>query len=540
LLSSTSWVYRPSGAHDFWKKWSAVDIFLGFALLLFLSTQLQLLNLPYVESDEAAFAACAVRQLAFTVLPLTQCVDIKPPGIFAVYELIYSLFGNYSDFGLRLTGLLVVFGCAGALYRVARLTTDLAVAKTAAAIFLIICATSPFFFALKTELIAVAFYQLALSFLVVFTKNQRIINLLAAGCLLGIAALFKQPIILLGGAFSLSLYFSSKNNTIFQVWLKQSFLLGISCAGTVLSIMLIYIFTDNAQTFFEQFWLRPKLYAHHVTELNTAWYNLSLVPKYLYFTWMTILGLFAFIIFDLFIRKDYNFWKIVHKASWWLLPNAIAVCIAISLGKRFFPSYFMFSVPLISIFLAIILAPALKAVASSRRHVLFAIPFCFITLIMLNIQTVNFKRTLEGGLTNADPVLIHSQPGDKLYVWGYMPEFYVSSKMLPASRFVITSLLVGHFFEEGDNRPPERQLKFVRPGDWDLFMQDLTQAKAFMFVDANNVRMGVPGTFAPQRYPRMKQFMDRNCTFKTNIGPLPLYRCVVKPSFGLDRTGAAT
>jgi 4-amino-4-deoxy-L-arabinose transferase-like glycosyltransferase len=508
---------------------TAVDAFLGFALFLFLGTQLLLIHLPYIESDEAAFGACAARQLSFSIIPLTQCVDIKPPGIFTLYQIIYSIFGNYSSFGLRLASIVAVLGCAAAMYRMARIATDEMIAKIASATLLLIISTSSFFYALKTEIIAVTFIQLAIGRLLMFKQSSHWFNLVLAGLSLAVATTLKQPAILLFGAFSVALFFVDVGTNNLKAWIKNNIIFGVSGLFYLVNIIAVYKITDNIEVLFEQYWFRPRLYAAHGSEIFTPWQNLLNITQYISLTFILFILLIIYIIIAAIFHRKTVTWQSIKPICWWIIPCSLVVCVMISLGGHFFPSYFVFFLPFFSIIFSLYLAPALQMLNKPRLFIFISVLLSAIIAIKITMFTLELRRTLDGELKNARDVVAFSESGDKLYVWGYMPEFYSLAKMIPASRFVNTSLIVGYFHEVGDNRPPERQLKFVLPGDWDLFIKDLTQAKAFMFIDANNLRMGAPGNFAPQRYPRMKQFMDKNCTFKSNIGPLPLYRCVVKP-----------
>jgi hypothetical protein len=516
----------PTPASELWAKGRAGDVFLIFALLLFLAVQLLLMPLPYLETDEAAFGACAVRQLSLSALPLTQCVDIKPPGIFAIYEAIYAIFGNYSGVGLRLFGAAAVASCAAALYSLTRLATNKPVAKSAAAIFVLISASSLYLLALKTELIAITLVQISLILILKFRDNDRLSMLVAAGFFAGLSILFKQPATLFCVSMTLSLYFISRAPDRILNWMRNVAVLGVSVVTSLSAIALIYAMGGHWQDFVQQIWSRPALYAAQGSDVATALRNLARAPQALPLPTILIAALLSFATLAAITGRESRYVRLLQINGWWMAPAVLCACIVISLGGRFFPSYFIFLLPFLCIALGIAAQPIFDAIARSRVWDLGAVLCAGLAAVIVLVSMYNLKRVLKDGLSDAEPVLAYAQPRDQLYVWGYTPEFYAATKMIPASRFVVTSLLVGHFFEES-NGPPERQMTYVQPGDWDLFLQDLKQAKSFMFIDANSLRMGKPGDFAPQHYPRMKQFMDTYCTFKTRIGPMPLYRCVV-------------
>ncbi len=489
-----------------------------------------LVQLPYIESDEAAFGACAARQLALSLLPLSQCVDVKPPGIVAVYELVYGLFGPYSSYGLRLTAALTMLGCASATYHLARLAKGKAVARTAAAIFILFASSSYFLLSLKTELIAILFIQIALICLVKFEQSARSALLVAAGLFVGVAIMFKQPAILFCGSLSVSLFILNRSSASIMTRVKPIFYFGASCLLFLITVAFVYYVAGNFEEFVQQTWHRPALYAAQGSDLPQAWRKLFQTPANLPLVSILTLTILAMSGLGVLIGGGSDRPAVGKPIAWWMVPSIACASFAIALGGRFFPSYFLFILPFFCILLGITAQPLFAAVARSRMWRLSAMLVCGLAGVFIFVSMANLRAVLAGGLSDSKVILAQAERGDKLYVWGYTPEFYVSTKMIPASRFVVTSLLVGHFFGEGNANPPMDQMKFVKPGDWDVFIRDLIQAKAFLFIDASRMRMGKPGDFAPLHYPRMKQFIDKNCAFKTNIGSMPLYRCVVEAS----------
>jgi hypothetical protein len=521
---------RSTEELDLWAKGRSGNVFLIFAALLFLCVQALLLPLPYIEADEAVFGACAVRQLSTELLPLTNCVDIKPPGIFSIYELIYAIFGHYSGVGLRLFAAAAVIISAVSLAMLTQLATNRAIGKTAAAIFIFIASSSYFILALKTEMVAVTCIQLALIFVFKFKNSGRLRMLVAAGIFVGLSALFKQPAIIFGGAIAVALYFIGPPSRRTLNWVKNSAIFGSGAVASLSILVLIYVANGHFQDFVQQMLSRPALYAAHGPDVATALHNLMRAPRDAPLPTLLVLTFAAFAALATIAGRRTHYLRLLKSNVWWMGPSVVCACVVTSLGGRFFPSYFIFLLPFTCIALAIAAQPVFDAITESKWVERAAVFGTGLAAVIILMSMVNLRDVLESGLSDREPVLAQAQPGDKLYVWGYMPEFYASTKLTPASRFVVTSLLVGHFFEDSIRTAPEERMKHVQAGDWDLFLQDLRQTKSFLFIDASSQRMGKPGDFAPARYPRMQEFLDAHCTFKRSIGPMPLYRCGVNDS----------
>ncbi len=517
-----------SRVHRAWTGLTVDRIFLAVALLVFFGSQLLLISLPFIESDEAAFGACAARQLSFSILPLTKCVDVKTPGIFTLYQIIYSLFGTYTGIGLRLVSIAAVLLNSILLFRITRHAVNEDTARIAAGIFLLTVSTSNFFLALKTELIVVLFLQLAIIFLLQYQRTRNLKALAYAGVLLALATLFKQPAVLFFGAISIALIFVDKAKFQVKQWIMENAVVGISGSGPILIVTMIYLGTGHWAEFFDHLWQRPRIYAEHGAELFSPWHNFLEIRNYL-FSPLVILSIIGMLV--LLSRSFLEYSSPLARVKplmWWFVPITLTSMIAISLGGHYFSSYYMMILPFLVLIIAVFFAPVSKYAFSSP----FVAAGLWILTSAAGFLSINQAKLLQTSANNSRQMAREiervSSPGDSLYVWGYVPELYPATGMIPASRFVTTSMIVGYFHEVGDNRSPERQLQFVMKGDWDKFMQDLQDAENFVFVDTSAIRMGAPGNFAPMHYPRLKKFMNQYCQLQPSTLHFPVYRCSVK------------
>ncbi len=527
MSASISTDQKSSGVMRVGAGVSIDRLFLVVSLLVFFISQYSLISLPFIESDEAAFGACAARQLSFSILPLTKCVDVKTPGIFTLYQIIYGLFGAYTGIGVRLVSIAAVLINSALLFRIARHTVDDPAARISAGLFLLIVATSNFFFALKTELIVVLFLQLAILFLLAYQRTGTLKSLASAGFALALAALFKQPAVLYFGALSGALIFLAGRDFQVKRWVTENAVMGISGGLPILAVTLIYLGSGHWADYAEHLWLRPRIYAAHGTDLFTPWQNFLEIRNILFSPLVILFIVCLLVLLSRFFLGMSSQIARLKPLMWWLAPVTITSLVAISLGGHFFASYYMLMLPFIVLCVAIFLAPVSTYAFSSplvaAGLLILAVAAGYLSILQAKLIQTSDTNSQE----MAREIRRLSLPGDTLYVWGYVPELYPATGMIPASRFVTTSMIVGYFHEVGDNRSPAGQLQFVMKGDWDKFMQDLHDARHFMFVDTSAIRMGAPGNFAPMQYPRLAEFLKHACQLHSSKLKFPVYRCVV-------------
>lgn len=500
--------------------------FLAIAISILLVSQYLASSIYLIESDEAVFGACAVRQLVHAAWPLTSCVDIKPPGIFVVYDLVYRIFGPYSAFGMRLAAVVAMLFAAGTIGNFTRQISTIAASHVVAGMFLLICAVSPHYVALKTEIFSISFVFLAMSATWTYQQRRHRRFLVLAGVAVAAATLFKQPAILMIGACSISLVLPRPGISRWQQ-IKDLAWLGVGLVVPLAMVAILYAACSHGTDFLQQMWQRPYLYATHKNTSASIWQALLMATLPLRLP-VIVAALFAF---GMITRQNRDAESAASPGvSIVLLPYAIIACLIVSLGKHFFPSYFLFLWP----YVLIPVAHAFRTINSFSLSGFLRRDICGAAalgsgLVLAATLSIDQLRHLRDSDTFAhqiaSQILSHGEPRDQIYVWGYVPELYVATKRTPASRFVVSSMLFGYFHDTSEKIPPYAGMKWVQRGDWDRFMADLRQAGAFLLVDTSSIRMGAPGNFRPQLFPRMKNFMTQHCTYKATVEDFPVYRC---------------
>lgn len=91
---------------------------------------------------------------------------------------------------------------------------------------------------------------------------------------------------------------------------------------------------------------------------------------------------------------------------------------------------------------------------------------------------------LESSLDPANYVRTHSQPDDRIFVWGYNPDFYLYADRRPASRYIYCSFLTGMI--PWTNTAPDRDTRYaIVPGTMEILLRDLTAQRPEFFIDTS-------------------------------------------------------
>ncbi len=109
-----------------------------------------------------------------------------------------------------------------------------------------------------------------------------------------------------------------------------------------------------------------------------------------------------------------------------------------------------------------------------------------------SIDLNHFRRTAD---PNDDPheaklyslIHRHSDPTDRIFVWGYSPGIYLMSQRLPSTRFIYTNYLTGLI--PWTNLDPLVDTTYaVVPGAWDRLAEDLSRHPPALIVDTMSTR----------------------------------------------------
>jgi hypothetical protein len=209
----------------------------------------------------------------------------------------------------------------------------------------------------------------------------------------------------------------------------------------------------------------------------------------------------------------------------------VAAVIGASFTGRFFPHYFVevFSVAAVVAggSLGAAVAPAR---ASARGRFIGAVTLVLGASLLLSVCAWNLRRNVrlrrETDRWYQDPhtdpivryVLERTDPHERVFVWGFRAETYVSAQRMPASRFVYTVYPAGvvPWFQATRDEEERR----VVPGSRRQLLDDLDREQPELIIDAGRTMSGR----YMYNYPQLRAYLDQKYCFMRYVDGEPVYR----------------
>jgi hypothetical protein len=193
-------------------------------------------------------------------------------------------------------------------------------------------------------------------------------------------------------------------------------------------------------------------------------------------------------------RDDIDLWL-------WLGSGLVAV----SVGFRFFPHYYLQLIPP----LTLLAVRGLDSMSTQvRKPALVAVAVLAVastTFFLVPAFTQGETRDTEIALDVARYVAHHTAPGQRVLVWGQAPEVYWASGRLPATRFATTGFVTG----ATGGRPPDRVgSRYAVPGAAADFSEDLRRNPPALIADMSTADQRHARFYPPSHYPVFQRFLD--------------------------------
>ncbi len=405
-----------------------------------------------LNSDEATIATIA-RMVRHGASLYRTAVDRKPPGAFTLYRLLEPIFGNWSLTAGRWLALAATVTAMWVVAMEARrrwpAVDPFAVALLAVVAFSLLPAE---------DSRAVGFELLAtLPAVAAFVLGARGRTLLA-GAALGVAGLFKQPMLL--GALPLIV----QCLTMAETWVRRIRRLVIAGAATIVVVLAglapfglgdaLHWFTGTGDNY---------LSGTHLTTVTIV--TLEQLGSFAGLT-MGVLLLMAIA----WGRK-----RLPMDLAVWIIASLFATAI----GLRFILHYFNQLLP--SLVLAA--APALTGLSRFRAKLpRFALLWLF-GGAAFSMWTL-LDPTLFHDIPSVDHIVsaidARTKPGDKIFVWGQAPEIYWTSGRDPATRYPHIGFITG----VTPKRPGVPAYVLSSPGAAENLLGDLEANHPVLIIDA--------------------------------------------------------
>ena len=465
----------------------------GVLLLFTVVTRLPLLTYPKACDDEQVYTVVAIEML-HGGLPYADAVERKPPLLFYLYAGMLRVFGERNYLALHVGALMWTLATMALLAVTMRRLFDAGTGWAAALLYALFTAWANYTnLAFNGELLMNLPIVAALAIVFGISSSKRRPELIAAGALVAIGFLLKQPAAIAG--LPLGVYLLAgpyrRGRALGRVSaLGQVAMLGLGFAGTL---------------------AMAALYLGHVGILAEAWYwtignHANPLGPTTWFFWHKLPARGA-----LFLAETLPLWMLVTLSlreglgagTMWKSRQAEFVALGVLLvvsafgvtvNGQFNYHYFLALAPA----LAMLAAPALAEIwRGSRairlrclRPVFLARWLALTALLFLVVDTIGLAQN-RGPLAVAAYVRAHSTAEDRIFMWGQgtaQTGIYLDADRRPATRYIasfpLNGLIFGLFDEHYDTRDR------IVPGAWDNLRRDFARHPPRFIIDCHEMRNG--------------------------------------------------
>ncbi len=208
----------------------------------------------------------------------------------------------------------------------------------------------------------------------------------------------------------------------------------------------------------------------------------------------------------------------------WLVSSAVAL----SAGGRFFGHYFHLVLPP----LCLLAAPGFLRLWNGRRlNRLVLAALCALPALLF-FALATFARPLTARLDEGEPPYDEvaaaidrlTTPDERIFVWGNSPQLYVLSRRPMGTRFSSANFVTG----ESPGTPTETGARNADlnqdPVRWQMLFDDLERRRPALLVDAAAAGWDGYGKYPLARYPRLRAYVERHYRPVAHDAGVTLYR----------------
>ena len=492
----------------------------------------------FANVDEAYAGALASRILDGHKL-YEGAVSQRGPLMYYVYTLIAWLHGWDNIRALRVWALAVALLNLFAVHLFARAVLPRAgvVVATFLMAYALAFGVPPFDgLALHGELLqlpALTFGCLVGALALRAPESRRRLLLIASGLLFGAAVAIKQSAALHPLALVFWLYADARRNRIpAKRWLGDAALV---MAGTAF-LPFAFVVHSAAQGTLKELYYYTVVYNRDVHLRPTRKLFPLLTPFFLRLTEQTgyfaILVAMASVVLPATVKRIRRAFATRSPAPMvrgfglrgYLVLNLTLAVASASALYRFFPHYFVQSLP----FLSLAAGALLSRIFTRKRYAptFYRVAVGALTMLVgaATLGTV-FGERVDGRVTHdrtpqlcGQVIAATTKPEDRIFVWGFSPWIYQYSHRKPAGRFVFETYVTGFVPWFWDRLDLERSR--IVPGSVEALLADLDREKPEIIVDAGSVMMARP----MRTYEKPGKWLLENYCFELRIAAFDLYR----------------
>jgi len=474
---------------------------------------------PIIDEDEAWYATAANVMNQNGVI-YKDAVDLKPPLLFYCYSSQFLVFGN----DMRVFHFITTFWVLLTAFFIFKATKLLVPEKRAAYLAaLLYVLFSPTFVpkALATNTEILMNLPLVAGFYLILKAEKRgtsqsvwIFLFFVSGAICCLAALIKYqagiglPIII--GYLLIINPFYLKSTTLKKGIVGSSLIL----AGSLFILAVLFLEFQrlgNWDDFYFWGWQYNFQFMSGFTWSFFVKKFFAFTPRFI-LSWILLFFAASKRIKNLLTTKAASN-SGEYLIAVWLLGSILAVCA----GGKFFGHYYIQLLPPLTILAGIELIPFFtqprttlkrKLVYATALFGMIAPPLIYLGT---NCQGEQKRMSQENQplIQIADLIQDQTDPHDKIFIWGRVPELYYFSNRLPASRFITCNFLVG-MTSYNYHLPRSKIIPKIPEHAWASFMADLQKNKPQIILDTAVSNYRNYGKYALVFYPQLKNFIDND------------------------------
>jgi 4-amino-4-deoxy-L-arabinose transferase-like glycosyltransferase len=410
--------------------------------------------------------------------PYADAVERKPPLLFWTYAGVFKIAGKFNWKALHIVALVWTLCAMAGLYVIGCELFDRNTGLIAAFFYSVF---QPWWTwkTLSFDGEMLMNLPIILAWAIAFRRGSSRLRpeLFVAGALLGMAFLLKQPAAIaavpLGIYLLLPSYRASRSLTRINSIIQATTLTGGFFAVVGLVTIVLWKQGILRDTFY---WTIGDHDVPHVFWEKGIFLTLAFIGVCL----PLILGAI------MACRDKSEIWaaKTAERAALFGLLSASAIGTAA--GARFYPHYYIQLIPP----LVLLAAPYYAGLWSRtiqpphwllRARVTYA--WLALTIVFFSIEHWTGLAQRRVPSETGQYLFAHSDPADRIFVWGQSPETYLDAHRRPACRYITTFPLTGYVF--GGPIPGFDTRSRILPGAWSTLEQDFAKHPPIYIVDVH-------------------------------------------------------
>jgi hypothetical protein len=444
-------------------------------ILLTVAIRLPSLLHPQPLDSEAMYSVVA-NEIVDGGRPYADAVERKPPLLFWTYAAVFKIAGKFNWKALHMVALVWTLCAMAGLYVIGRELFDRNTGLIAA-LFYSVFQPWGVWSNLSADGEMLMNLPIIWAWAIAFRRNSSRMRpeLFAAGALLGAAFLLKQPAAIaavpLGIYLLLPSYGASRSLTRTNSIIQAAML----TAGFFTALGLVTIILWKQGILHEAFyWTIADHDVPHVFWQKGVVRTLAFLGACLPLVIGSIMA----------CRDEDEIWagKMPERTA--LLGLLAASAIGAAAGARFYPHYYVQLIPPLALLAASYYAGLWSRTIQPPHWLLRPrVTYAWLALTVITFSIIHWMGLAPRRLPSevGRYLFMHSNPEDRIFVWGQKMNIYLEAHRRPASRYITTFPLTGHVF--GGRVPGLDTRSRILPGAWSTLQQDFARHPPAYIVD---------------------------------------------------------